>query len=146
MLTSVESHADSRLARTASSARSVDVGVDLFWRLELHNQVDLGDVQASGRDVGGDQAFQFALFESLECDLPLFLGDVAVEHLGFLLKIGFQQDLVGFFLGLAENDGSSVATTIKVHDVSDDRVSVVVWAAECHVLNGFGGPHARILN
>ena len=90
MLSSIESHTHPALPRPTRSARSVNVGVDLFWRLQLDDQIDFRDVQASGGDVGGHQAFQFALLKGLECDLPLFLGNVAVEHLRFLFQVGFE--------------------------------------------------------
>jgi hypothetical protein len=37
-----------------------------------------------------------------------------------LLKIGFKKNLVGFLFGLTENNGSSVSSTIKVDNISNN--------------------------
>ncbi len=124
----------------------MNICVNFLWWLELDDQVDLWDIEASCGNVGCDKTFKFTLLESLESDLPLFLGDVTVQDLGLLFEVGFQQDFIGFPFGLAEDDGSSVSTSVQVDDVSDDGISVVVWAAKGHVFNGFGCSHARILN
>lgn len=124
----------------------MNVGIDFFGWLKLYNQVNFWDIETSCGNVGGDHAFKFTLFESLESDLPLFLWDVAVKDLGLLFEVGLEQDFVGFFFGLAEDDGSSVSSSVKVDNVGDDGVSVVVWAVEGHMFNGFGGSHTSILN
>lgn len=78
----------------------------------MDDQVDFWDIEASCCDVSGDEALEFSLFEGLESDLPLFLGDVSVEDLGLLFEVGLEEDFVGFLFGLAEDDGSSVSSTI----------------------------------
>lgn len=50
-----------------------------------------------------------------------------MENLGFLFKVGFKEDLIGFLFGLGENDGSSVSTTVEVYYVGNDGISVIVW-------------------
>lgn len=112
----------------------------------MDDQIDLGNVETSGSNIGGDQTFKFTLFKSLESDLPLLLGDVSMEDLGFLFQVSLQEDLVGFLFGLAENDGSAMSSSIKVDNVGDDGVSVVVRTVEGQVLYGFGSPNVRILN
>lgn len=82
----------------------------------------------------------------MESDLPLLLRDVAVKGLRLLLDVGLQHDLVDFPLGLAEDDGAAVATSVKVDEVGDDCVAVVVGAVEGEVLDGLGGADIRVLD
>jgi hypothetical protein len=69
-----------------------------------------------------------------------------VKNLGLLLEVGLQEDLVGLFLGLAEDDGAAVPTAIQVDDICDDRVTVVVGAVEGEVLDGLGGTDFGVLD
>lgn len=39
----------------AGSAASVDEGFGVGWWVDLDDQVDGGDVEAAGRDVGGEE-------------------------------------------------------------------------------------------
>lgn len=78
MLLGVESHADSTLAGATSSASTMDVGVDFFWGFQLQDEVDFGDIETSGCYVGGYEALELTLLETMEGNLPLLLGDVAV--------------------------------------------------------------------
>jgi len=135
----VEGEADSALARSASPARPVDIGVHFFGRFQLDDEVDFGDVEAASCHVCGNQALEFPLLEALEGDLSLFLGDVAVQHLRLLLEIGLEKDLIGFLLCLAEDDGAAVATSVKVDDIGDHGVSLEVGAVEGEVFDGFRG-------
>lgn len=43
-----------------------------------------------------------------------------MQNLSLLLKIGLEEDLIGFFFGFAEDDSTSVASTVEVNDVCDD--------------------------
>lgn len=112
----------------------------------MYDQVNFWDIEASGSNVGGNETFEFTLFESLESDLPLFLRDVTVEDLGLLFEVGFEKDFVGFLFGLAEDNSSAVSSSVEVDDVSNDRVSVVVGAVKGKMLDSFGGSYTRILN
>ena len=53
-----------------------------------------------------------------------------MENLGFLLKVGLEQDFVGFFLGFTENDGPTMSASVEVDNVGDDGVAVVEGAVE----------------
>ena len=50
-----------------------------------------------------------------------------MEDLSFLFKVSFQENLVGLLFGLGENDGSSMSTTVKVDNVGNDGISVIIW-------------------
>lgn len=69
-----------------------------------------------------------------------------MQDLRFLFEIGFRKYLIGLFLGLTEDNGTSVASTIQVDDVSDDGVAVVVGAVEGQVFDGFRGPDLGVLD
>ena len=90
----------------------MNVGVNFFGRLQLHNEINFRDVQTSSCHVSGHQAFQVASFKRLERDLSLLLRNVAVQYLSFLLEVGLNDDLVCFLFGLAENNGPSVSTAV----------------------------------
>jgi hypothetical protein len=47
----------------------------------------------------------------------LLLRDIAMQHLRLLLKVSFQEDLIGLLLGFAKNDGSAVPSTVKIYDI-----------------------------
>jgi hypothetical protein len=51
-----------------------------------------------------------------------------MQDLGFLFKIGFKKDFVGFLFGLTEDDSSTMSATIKIDDVCNNGVSMVVGA------------------
>jgi hypothetical protein len=64
----------------------VDVILNLLGDLGLDDQVNLGDVEASGGNVGGDNDTELSITEGLEGQLPLLLGDIAVQGLGLELQ------------------------------------------------------------
>jgi len=43
-----------------------------------------------------------------------------MQNLSLLLKIGFEQYLIGLFFGLTKDNSSSMSPSIKIYDVSDD--------------------------
>jgi hypothetical protein len=90
----------------------MDVSLGVLRRLDLDHQVDVGDVEAAGCDVGGDQDGELALLESLEGDLTLVLGDVTVHHLNVLLNLVRQDQLVRVRLSLSEHDGLTLVASI----------------------------------
>lgn len=113
----------------------MNIGLHVLGRLQLYNEVHLGNVEPSCCDVGCDEALEFALLKGFEGDFALLLGDVAVEDLGLLLEVGFEDDFVGLLFGLAEDDGSAVPPAVDVDDVGDDRVPGEVGAVDAQVLH-----------
>lgn len=86
----------------------------------MHNKINFWDVQSSCCYVSRHQTLEFSLLEALEGDLPLLLRDVSMQYLRFLFKVCLEKDLIGFFLGLAEDDGASMPASVKVDNISDD--------------------------
>ena len=118
----------------------MDVCIYFFGRLQLHNQVNFGNVQTSSSDVRSYQTFELTFFKALESDLSLLLRDVSMEHLGLALEIGLEKDLVGFFFSLCKNNSSAMTSTIEVDYVGNNCVSVIVRTVEGEMLDGLGGP------
>jgi hypothetical protein len=67
-------------ARAPGSADSVNVGVAVGGRVEVDHVRDAADVDAPGRDVGGDEDIDRAGLEARERLLALALGLVAVHR------------------------------------------------------------------
>lgn len=126
----VEGYADAFLSGAAGSSSSVNVGVDVLGRIALDNQVDLGKIQPSGGDVGGDQTFEFAALEAFEANRPLLLRDVAVQRLGFGRQLGLEDDFVAVPLGLAKDDSSAMPAAMDSHDVADGPDHFVFCAGD----------------
>ena len=69
-----------------------------------------------------------------------------MKHLGLLLEVGLQEDLIGLLLGFGEDDRPAVSSSIEVDNVGNDGVAVVVGTVESEVLDGLGGPDFGILD
>lgn len=69
-----------------------------------------------------------------------------MKDLSLLFKISFKKDFIGFLFGLTEDDGSSVSSSVKIDNIGNDGVSMIVWTVKGKVFNSFGGSHSRILN
>jgi hypothetical protein len=88
----------------------MDVGLNFLWWLNLNNQVDIWNVEATRRDICSDQNFKFSFFESLHSDLTLILNDVTVHDFDVLLDFISQNKSIGISLGLSKHDGFTCAT------------------------------------
>ena len=119
LLLRVDRDADPVLPGSRRAPGPVDVGVHVLGHAQLHDQVHLRDVQAARGHVGRDEALELAVAEALEGDLALLLDDVSVEHLRVGLEVGLEQHVVGFLLGLGEDDGAGVLSAVDRDDVCD---------------------------
>ena len=128
-LAGVERDARSAGASSGGTTGPMDVGLCLLRGLNLDDQVDVGDVEASGSDISGDQDSEFALLEALHGHLTLVLGDVTVHDLDILLDLVREQEGVGVGLRLGkDNDLATLAVDNK--NVSESRQSVLVGALD----------------
>lgn len=82
----------------------MNVGLRVGRWLDLDNQIDIGDVEAPGGNIGGDQDIELALLESLESDLALVLPNISVHHLHVVLDFVSENQLIGVSFSLSEND------------------------------------------
>ena len=55
----------------------------------MEDEVNFGNVEPTGCNIGGDEALELTLLETVEGDLALLLRDVSVEGLALLLDVGF---------------------------------------------------------
>ena len=102
----------------------MNVGFYVLGWLKLNDEVNVRDVETSRGYVSGDQHLEFGFSEActneekgltLECDLSLGLGNVAVKHLCIDLDAIGEDDLVRISLGLREDDGLPVETAVTHH-------------------------------
>ena len=70
----------------------MDVGLSLFWWLELDDKVDVRDVKTTRGDICGDQTSELALLEAIHRDLTLVLRNITVHHLNVLLNLVSEQE------------------------------------------------------
>jgi hypothetical protein len=80
----------------------MNVGLNFLWWLNLNDQVDVGNVKATGGDIGGNKDLKFPFFEALHGDLTLVLRNIAVHDLDVLLNFVTQDKTVGISLSLCE--------------------------------------------
>lgn len=69
-----------------------------------------------------------------------------MEDLSFLFEISLKHDLIGFFLGLTEDDGPAVPATVKVDNISNNCISVMVGTVQAQMLHSLGSPDLRVLD
>ena len=93
----------------------MNISLCVLWWLNLNDQIDTWDVESTGGNVSGDENFAFVCFELFQGNLALSLSYFTVDHLDVLLDLLAEFDLVGFFLGGAEDD--CLATSIASKDV-----------------------------
>lgn len=90
----------------------MDVGFHFFWRLNLNDQVNIGDIEATRSDVSGDKYFKFAFFEALHSNFTLILRNITMHHFNVLLDLVRQNETVSISLGLSKHNGLSIGTSI----------------------------------
>ena len=83
----VEGDAASVSSCSGRATRSVDVGLGVLGWLNLHDEVDAGDVEATGSHISGYKDAKLLLFEALQCHLSLILSNIAVHDLDVLLDL-----------------------------------------------------------
>lgn len=130
LLPCVESDTYSTLSCSSCSTWSMNIGINFFWRLQLDNKIYFRNIKSSCCDIGSNKTLKFSLFECLESYLSLFLRDISMEDLSLLFKISFKENFVGFLFGFAENNCSSVSSTVKVDNIGNNRISMIVRAVE----------------
>lgn len=60
-----EGDADATVASSGSSTRPMDVGLGVFWWLQLDDKLDIWNIDSSGSDICGNQNLEFVFFKSL---------------------------------------------------------------------------------
>jgi hypothetical protein len=123
----------------SGAADAVDVGFGLVGNVHVDDESDILDIDSTGRDIGGDEDGEGALFELLEGALALGLGAVAVDRLG-IKSVGDDgfAELVGSVFGAGEDDGESVVVLITKVLEKEVLFGILVDEAD-PLLDFFGG-------
>ncbi len=50
-----------------------------------------------------------------------------MENLGLLFKVSLEKNFVVFLFGLTEYNRSTMSSSVKVDNISDDGISMIVW-------------------
>jgi hypothetical protein len=140
----VEGDAGAGLAGAGGTPRPVNVGLSVFGRLDLDDEINVRDVEASRCHIGSDKHLELALLEALDRDLALVLDDVAVHDFHVLLDLVGEDELVGVLLRLGK-DNSFCALSVANERVSESRESVLVRALDGEVLHLPGGLVLQVL-
>lgn len=93
----------------------MNICLSVFWWLNLDNQVNVGDVEASRSDISGYKDLELALLEPLDRDLSLVLCDIAVHYFHLLFDFLGQNQLVSILLRLREYDCFGVSSIADEH-------------------------------
>lgn len=115
----------------------MNIGLDFLWWLDLDNQVNVWDVQATRCHISSDQHFKFTFFKALHGHFTLVLNDITVHHLNILLNFISQNKSVCISFCLGKDDGLSLAS-ITNQNISQSRQSVLVGATNSQVLHFLG--------
>ena len=102
-------------ARAAGAADAVHVGLGVGGDVVVDDVADPLDVEAAGRDVGGDEDVELAGLELVDGALALHLRDVAVDgHRGVAAGAQLLGERLGLVLGADEDDHA-----LEVLDLED---------------------------
>jgi len=111
---------------TTSTTDTVDVVIDVGGKVIVDNMGNIGNIETTSSDSGGDQDGSVTLTESLEGHFTLPLGSVTMNRRGRVVagdeEVG---ENVGHPLGLDEHKSQA---TLGFHgkDVQEDRALIVV--------------------
>jgi hypothetical protein len=87
LLNSVESNACSRATSSSSSSRSVNVGLSVLWRLNLHNEINTRNIKSTGSNISSNQYTELFILKSLQSDFTLILSNVSMHDLNVFLDL-----------------------------------------------------------
>ena len=100
----VEEDARTFSTRSASSASTVNEGVDVGGRRGLDDKVDLGQVQPTSSYISGDQNSEFVLAEGLHGAFTLLLLHISMQALGIKLDIVVDTKIMAVLLRVGEDE------------------------------------------
>ena len=86
-LACVEGDASTTGTSSSCTTTSMDVGLSFLGRLDLDDQVNVGDVKSARSDIGSDKDSELAFFKALHRDFTLVLSDITMHDLNVLLDL-----------------------------------------------------------
>jgi len=95
------------------------VGVSVFRRIKLDDQVHLREIKPSTRHICCDETFEFALLEPFKSDRSLLLWDIAVEDLHFHGKIRFEHNIIRLMLSFAKDNSAAMSSAVDSYNIAD---------------------------
>mmetsp|Transcript_7565 Transcript_7565/g.26635 ORF Transcript_7565/g.26635 Transcript_7565/m.26635 type:complete len:501 (-) Transcript_7565:161-1663(-) len=131
------------LPRAARAAGAVHEGLAVLRELEVHHQVDVGDVQAARRDVCRDEHTEDPVAEVLHHLLPGRLRDVAVQRLACDTLLEPVVQLVHAQLGLREAD-RLLALRVHRHEVHHHLAPLLVVGHDREARHALGNLFAAV--
>jgi len=87
LLKSVKGNTGARSSRSGGSTRSVNVGLSIFWWLNLDNQVYGGYVETARSNISGNKNLEFLVFKSFECYFSLILSNISMHNFDLVLNL-----------------------------------------------------------
>jgi len=119
------------------AADAVDVIFGMLRHVEVNDVADVGDVEAAGGDVGGDEDFVFAVAEALEGLFAFALGAVGMENRdGVVILFEHVPDSVSAIFGAAKNDDRIVFDVVE--EGAEEIGFLILGDGVDDVFNGFG--------
>ncbi|TFB02208.1 hypothetical protein CCMA1212_005838 [Trichoderma ghanense] len=120
-----ESGGDTSVSGTTGTTNAVHVVVNVGGKVIVDDVGDVGNIETTSRDSGGNQDGAASVAEVLESALTLTLGPVSVNGGGGEALVDEEVgQRVGHALGLDEDQGQT--TGVGVEDVEKDRALVNV--------------------
>lgn len=109
VLVRVKGDASSGATCSRGSTRPMNVRFRLFWRFNLNDEVDTGNVQASRSDISRHQNAKLFLLESLEGHFALRLWNITVHNFDVIPNFFGEKQLVRILFSRSEHDGLTAA-------------------------------------
>lgn len=139
-----EGDTGSRLTSSRSTSRSVNISLDILWWLNLNDQINVGNIKTSRRNICSYKNRKLLLLKSLEGDLSLVLCDISVHNLNISLHFIRNQKLIGFSLGGRENNGLT-KPTVNQEDIGESLHPVVEGTVDRNMIDVFLGLILQVL-
>lgn len=134
MLHSPEGDTGTCFASSGGSSGSMDIGLSILWRLNLNDEINIGDIETSGSNVSGYQNLELLLLESFEGNLSLLLCDITMHNLNLILYFLREKKGVCLSFGGAE-DNCLAKTSINEKDIGQSLHPIMVRAVDGDMLN-----------
>jgi len=128
-----ESGGNTSVSGTTGTTDTVDVVVDVGGEIVVDNVLDVGDIETTSGDSGGDEDRAACVTEHLEGALTFALGPITVNGSGRETLVDQEVgERISHTLGLDEDQGET--STVSVEDIEKDRALVDIL----NVLNLLG--------
>ena len=122
----------------AGSADAVDVGVGVLGERVVDDVGEVGDVDASCGDVGGDEDVDFLFFEVVEGSFSLGLREIAMDGFGVVASVG-EVACNGVDVAAGSTEDEAIEGVFDVDDSAEGLETVGEAYLEVYLLGEVGG-------